>query len=117
MTTDDKQSNPVKSQPTGTIEVWCTKYALTSGVFKVHGQVWDGSRHDAKLTFCVADKDRRANRIDTLITHGHWHTTEAAAIARVKAMVTTKFKGIAKQVTALDAIAHNLNNGTLPLAE
>ena len=117
MTTNDLPSKPAKVHPTGFFDVWCTKYALTKGVFKVRGKVWDGDRDMAKPALSVADADRKARGLDSLLFHGHWHHTEAEASARVKVMLVNERKSIAKKVTALDVVAHDLNNGILPMAK
>ena len=103
---------PTSAKP-DTIEVWCTKYALTSGVTKTRGNVWDGSGNPKRLTFAQVTGCRG----DTLIFHGHWHFTEALAIDRVKAMVAAKRKALVKQIEALNAIEAGLKIGKLPMAD
>lgn len=105
---------PTKAQPE-TIEVITAKYAVTSGVFKVRGNVWERSENPKKLVFSLCDADRR-KYATTLIFHGDWHVTEAAACDRIKTMVAAKRKGLAKQIEALNQIDSGLTAGKLPAA-
>lgn len=91
-----------------TIEAYVTKYALTTGVYKVTGHVTDtGATRNGKA-FLPDD-------CSGLLFHGQWHVTDAAAIEHVKAMVKAKRKALAKQIEALAVIEENVKAGKLPM--
>jgi hypothetical protein len=98
-----------------TVEVWCTKYALTTGTYKVRGKINNQGRDAAKPSFSVPSVG--GNSLAYMLFHGDWHTTEAAALDRVKSMVAAKKRALVKQIEALYSIEHGLSLGNLPMIE
>ena len=98
------------NDPVNDIEVYVTKYALTSrGVFKVRGHVYESS----------VDKTRPAfypRGMPGLIFHADWHVTEAAARQRVKAMASRRKAALVREQFKLDEILAALKMETLPMA-
>ena len=78
-------------------EVYVTKYALTSGVFRCLAEDL-GNGHvrcvvPEKPIYCAA-----------LYHSGDWQATEDGAIARVREMLAAKRESIARQLARLDEI-------------
>jgi hypothetical protein len=74
------------------VKVWITKYALTTGV-----RTYDNA---------VSTYSTRIIRVpgECNFFEHEWHTTEAAANARVLQMIEAKRKAIAKQLAKLDKL-------------
>ena len=105
-------TKPTPAKPDA-IEVWCTKYALTSGVFKTRGCVYDDHRTATRPAFTVYDSGGTTSSY--MLHYSEWHVTEALAIARVKAMVAAKRKALTKQIDALNVIEAGIMAGKLPM--
>ena len=89
-----------------TIEAYVTKYALTTGVYKVRGNVYPRDIGKPRQAFLAGA---------VWIAPADWHVTEADAIERVKGMVAAKRKALAKQIEALAVIEENVKAGKLPM--
>ena len=77
------------------IEVWITKYALTTGI----------TRHMGK--HCIAISDGMVQYSSHGFAHGEgkqWHRTAAGAIARADAMRKSKVASMQKRIKQLEAM-------------
>ncbi len=103
-----------KARPDGSevVEAFCTKYALTTGVYKVRGKVYPVDSPQ-KPAFNVIGTNGRGY----LLFHGEWHTTKEMAAARVRGMSAAKRKSLAASETKLDDIDDDLICGQLPMAK
>lgn len=79
------------------IEVYVTKYALTSGVFRCNGEACEGTTGHMIRIRCRGFAE---------YFHGaDWHTTEAAAKARVLDMIDAKKTSLHKQLAKLEQLS------------
>jgi hypothetical protein len=88
--------------------VWVTRIRRNSGAvecFKARGDV-------------VHPKDKaprfRMNSGDT-IDHGNWHRTEAAALLRVKVLITKRQAMIEREAVTMRSMASIASEGRLPI--
>lgn len=80
------------------IEVWVTKYALTSGIFRVNAKICSNVS-SSMISY------RESNARFDQYAHGNdWHKTEVEAIARAEQMRTKKIASLKKQIAKLEAM-------------
>jgi hypothetical protein len=75
------------------ITAWVTRYALTSGVRKVDGEVC----HEISSKMVAYGKSEYAHNDD-------WHRTPEAALAKAEDMRTKKIASLRKQIQKLEKI-------------
>ena len=79
------------------ITAWVTKYALTTGIDKVSGNVCHGISSEM-LSYGTQSFHATA--------HGdEWHRTEAEAVARAEQMRLKKIAGLEKQIAKLKKLS------------
>lgn len=89
-----------------TITAFVTKYALTTGVYKVRGEVSEDG-------FSIHVKEARNTMRPYWGTE--WQRTEEAAIARVKDMIAAKKKAADRALAKWDALLVKVTAGKLPM--
>ena len=78
------------------IQVWITRYAITSGIGKAFG-------FPSKMGTGSFIKNPGSWKCETIRTK-HWHKTEAEAVARAKEMRDKKIASLKKQIAKLEAM-------------
>ena len=93
--------------------VWITKYAMTQGILtavnaEVVGDLF-ADRNDPGKYITV-----NGPGLDLFVGKPDWHTSEAAALARVTEMIASARKSLAKKQAKLDKMAKQLVPGGFP---
>ena len=81
--------------------VWITKYALTQGILEV-----DATPPNPDRTSMVVVPKGVLGSFAAYFHGGDWHTTQAAAIERVKKMIAQRKAALERQLKALDENPH-----------
>ena len=84
------------------IEVWSTKYVLTSGIEKITGKI---DKREPRAFIKMGDK---FSSMAFVFWVGDWHKTEAEAIARAESMRAKKIASLKKQIAKLEAMKFEL---------
>lgn len=77
-----------------TFHAWITKYALTTGVYRI----------TAEGTDCETMISDVGQRYQSHFHGNDWHLTESAALARAEEMRTKKIASLQKQIVKLRAM-------------
>ncbi len=88
-----------------TEKVFCTKYALTTGVYEVSG------REDGKYFQLYKPNGHYIG----LLCRGQWARTADEAIEQVKRLVARRQQALAKERAKLTGVAVELAAGVLPM--
>lgn len=91
------------------MKIYFTKYALAGGV-QVIGEAQPSENYPSRVEW-----PRKYGH--AFESKKHCQESEAEALKRVREMVASKRKSIAKQIAALDEIEAKLDRGELPMAE
>ncbi len=92
------------------IDVWITKYALTTGIHMARGEVCINVKSNMILV--------RDNRLGWTYFHApFWHRTEAAALDHFGELIAAKRKSIAKSLAKLDQLASRVASGDVKIGE
>lgn len=84
------------------IEVWVTKYALTSGIEKITGKI---DKRESRAFIKMEDK---FSSMAFVLWVGDWHKTEVEAIARAEQMRAKNIASLKKQIAKLEAMKFEL---------
>ena len=95
---------------TKTIEVWITANALGTGVYKATGHLV--TTHGLEWF----SPDRIINGYH-MFGPEHWHLTEEAARKRVRKMIASELRHLARKAKSLRALDEAAKLGMLPMAE
>jgi len=84
------------------MKVWITKYALTSGIEVVNGELFE---NDTAVNYgnCYAHGEGR-----------EWHKTEEAAIIRAEKMRSDKIASLRKSISKLEKLRFTPSGNVLP---
>ena len=93
------------------IDVYVTKYALTTGVYMARGTptTTEYGGTAAHPVFRLAEGG--------LVFHGHWHAAEAAAVQRVREMLRTQRKADKRKADRLEEIDSLARRGLLQMVK
>lgn len=90
------------------ITAWCSKYALTEGLFEVNGHI---SPHISETTlFGCHKKGATVPRYGGgfCLTKKEWHQTREEAVVRVQKMIVKKLASLEKSKKKLEKLAKEL---------
>lgn len=82
--------------------IWITKNALTKGIFKIDGEIWESNPNCVNGVKIYSSSNWFSNNSHNYWGKGKdWHMTESAAVKRANAMRIAKIASLKKQIAKL----------------